>query len=75
MIVFSRHINCNFCGEWANVADAETAQQARNRLRRRGWRVLPHADQHGRLMDVCPRHRQGEDHANKDEGGSDTGRS
>lgn len=64
MIVSTRHINCNFCGEWANVDDTETARQARKRLARRGWRVLPHADQRGYLMDACPKHQNGKGEGN-----------
>lgn len=76
MIVNTRHINCNFCGEWASVDDDETAREARKRLARRGWRVLPNADQRGRLMDACPRHPApapigsgAADHTSTDSGG------
>lgn len=55
MIVTTRHINCNFCGEWAHVDDTEKPREARRRLSRSGWRVLPNADQWGRLMDACPK--------------------
>ncbi len=58
MIATHRTLNCNFCGEWMHIDDAETATQARKRAQRNGWRVLPNADQRGRLMDACPKHKE-----------------
>ncbi len=58
MIVTTRALTCNFCGEWGHIDDAETAKEARKRARRAGWRVLPNSDQRGRLMDACPKHKQ-----------------
>lgn len=54
MIVTTRTLTCNFCGEWAGIGAVETARDARRDARRIGWRTLPNADQRGRLMDACP---------------------
>lgn len=56
MIVTTRALTCNFCGVWMYIDDTETAREARKHASRKGWRVLPNADQGGRLMDACPKH-------------------
>jgi hypothetical protein len=55
VIVTSRTLTCNHCGVWTSIDDTETAREARKRARVEGWRVLPNADQGGRLMDACPK--------------------
>lgn len=55
MITTTRSLTCNYCGEWVSIPGTQTAREARRLARAAGWRTLPHADQRGRLMDICPR--------------------
>lgn len=55
MIVRSRTLTCNFCGQWLAVDDLESAREARRRARvYGGWRSYPDAGDRRKTVDTCP---------------------